>query len=83
MDAYPNILVEHIIGLNIAQRRRARDLSREDLAAAVGLPPSEILMIESGTHPVLARHLKVIADTLGCTVDALYCRRDELSYENT
>ena len=72
MDAYPNILVEHIIALNIVQRRRARELSRDELAAAVGLLPSEILMIESGTHPVLARHLKVIADQLDCTVDDLY-----------
>ena len=83
MDAYPNILVEHIIALNIVQRRRTRELSRDELAAAVGLLPSEILMIESGTHPVLARHLKVIADQLDCTVDDFYRHEDKVDYKNT
>jgi len=82
MDAYPNILVEHVIALNIVQRRRACELSREDLAAAVGLLPSELFMIESGTHPELARHLKVIADQLDCTVDDFYQNTDELNYKN-
>lgn len=39
-------------------------------------------MIESGTHPALARHLKVIADQIDCTVDDFYQNTDELNYEN-
>lgn len=83
MGADTEILVEHIIGLNIIQRRYALDLQQQDLAAAVGLQLGEIRMIEAGLHPALARHLKVIADQLRCTVDDLYCLPQNLHYENS
>ena len=54
--------------------RKKAGLSQAALAAAIGAGQSSVSAWESGTSYPSADKLPVIADTLGCTIDALFGR---------
>lgn len=59
------------IGSNIRQRRRARDITQEQLAEQVGCKQTTIAQYERGSRiPTLAIG-REIANVLGCSLDEL------------
>jgi transcriptional regulator with XRE-family HTH domain len=57
-------VVSEVMGLFLRSRRRARDLTQEQLAAKVGVSHNRISRIESGTTATLGEVMR-IADVLG------------------
>ena len=59
------------IGENLKRIREARGLTQVALAEAVGVTPSMITQIESGTKALSVKLAVDIAQTLNCTVAEL------------
>ncbi len=60
------------VGARLRERRRAKDLSARQLAAAIGVSPSMISMIENGrTNPSVGT-LIAIVNALGTSLDSLF-----------
>ena len=55
--------------------RKAAELSQKQLAASLGVGQSAIAAWETGAAYPSADKLPLIADTLGCTIDALFGRQ--------
>lgn len=57
------------IAAQVAEQRRARDLSQAELASLVGTSQSAIARLESGGRPPRIDTLLRIADALDCELD--------------
>jgi len=57
------------IAAQVAEQRRARDLSQTELAALVGTSQSAIARLESGGRPPRIDTLLRIADALDCALE--------------
>lgn len=55
----------------IAQKRKEKGLTQEELAKAVGVSRGMIAMVERGTKQVNLRLAKRLAEVFECTVDDL------------
>ena len=55
----------------IAQKRKEKGLTQEQLAKAVGVSRGMIAMVERGTKQVNLRLAKRLAEVFECTVDDL------------
>ncbi len=58
----------HIIGRNIARRRKERGLTQEDLCGLAEIDRSYLSEIENGKMNVTIRALVTIAAALDCTL---------------
>lgn len=56
---------------NIRRLRRAKDLTQEQLAEAVGVSQPMIAQIERGSRTATMPIGKAIADVLGCNIEEL------------
>lgn len=63
--------------VNIRPLREAAGLSVAELARAVGVSGPAISMIESGKNTPSADKLPLLADALGCSIDALFGRGEK------
>lgn len=59
---------------NIAEARKARGLTQQELAELIGLKKSYLSKIETGKHVLGADRLKQIADVLNVSTDYLLRR---------
>jgi transcriptional regulator with XRE-family HTH domain len=59
------------IAAQVAEQRRARDLSQAELASLVGTSQSAIARLESGGRPPRIDTLLRIADALDCELDVV------------
>lgn len=55
----------------IAQKRKEKGMTQEELAKAVGVSRGMIAMVERGTKQVNLRLAKKLAEIFDCTVDDL------------
>lgn len=55
----------------IAQKRKEKNMTQEELAKAVGVSRGMIAMVERGTKQVNLRLAKKLAEIFDCTVDDL------------
>jgi len=69
MIAGQSVLQGELIGRQLRQIRQARRLSREDLAARVGILPGDLLRIEKGEHRVGLDTLFSLLDQIGMTLE--------------
>lgn len=60
------------LGLKIRHARYVRDMTQQQLAAAVGVKFQQIQKYETGVNRVAATRLKLIADALGRTVGSFF-----------
>jgi len=67
--AMESIFQGELIGRQLRQIRQARRLSREDLAARVGIMPNDLLRIEKGEHRVGLDTLFNLLEQIGMTLD--------------
>ncbi len=67
--AADSILQGQLLGRRLRQIRQARHLSREDLAARVGILPNDLLRIEKGEHRVGLETLFSLLDQIGMTLE--------------
>lgn len=58
-------------GLIVRQKRRAMDLTQDELAQKVGYSRQSIAAIERGTMPLPLTVAKDMAEVFGCTLDEL------------
>ena len=58
----------------IRELRRAKGLTQAQLAESAGVTKVSVCKWEAGLTVPRAELLPVLADTLGCTIDALYGR---------
>ena len=56
--------IDRIIGQSIERHRIARDLSQDELAAAIGIPVTQLQRYESGAERIYTSHLQAIAHVL-------------------
>ena len=59
------------VGQRIAQMRRKRGITQEQLAEAVGLSPTHISVIERGVKPTKVNNFVAIANVLQVSADEL------------
>ena len=62
--------------LRIKEIRERTDLAQRDLAKAVGCTNAAVCRWESGSTLPTVDKLPLIARALDCTIDALFCGRD-------
>jgi transcriptional regulator with XRE-family HTH domain len=55
------------VGRKIKIARIERDVQQKELAAAIGLLPSHLGKLESGTLPIRVEHIVAIAEALECS----------------
>lgn len=60
--------------MRIKELREARGMNQAELARAVGASRPTVCMWESGARRPGLDFLPVLADVLGCSIDALYGR---------
>ena len=60
-----------VIGSRIAQLRKARGMTQEELAAATGIRQEHLSRIEAGRYSVGIDTLAKIAEGLGCYIDII------------
>lgn len=60
--------------MEIRRYREANKLSQREVADATGVDVSTVTKWEAGVAYPRAKHLPVLADLFGCTIDALYGR---------
>lgn len=65
------------LGENIKFRREAMLLSQRELASLLGVQHVAVSKWENGSMYPTADRIPKIADTLGCSIDALYGRCDK------
>lgn len=65
-------LPQHALA-GLKPRRIARNLSREDMAGAIGVTATSYDRFENGTRRLYFDKACVLADTLGCSLDDLRC----------
>lgn len=68
----PRHPVDVHLGAGVRARRKARGLTQQDLAQALGLTDKQVAKYESGANRMNAVVLHDIALRLGCTVGDLY-----------
>lgn len=56
----------------LASTRKAAGMTQSELALKVGVTQASVAMWESGRKNPATDKLPVIADALGCTIDALF-----------
>lgn len=62
--------------MKIKELREARNLSQTELARAMGVKHSSVAQWENNESMPAAAKLPKLAEILGCTIDALYNRKD-------
>jgi len=67
--ATESIFQGELIGRQLRQIRQSRRLTREDLAARVGILPNDLLRIEKGEHRVGLDILFNLLDQIGMTLE--------------
>ena len=72
---------DNVLGGNIRQLRRKRQLTQEQLADMVGVSAQAVSKWESGGYPDPSL-LPVIADSLGASIDELYGRETVRKYSS-
>ena len=60
--------------MKIKELREAADMGQTQLARAVGVAQAAVAQWEAGTKYPRADKLPLLADTFGCTIDALFGR---------
>ena len=64
--------INSLIGNNIHARRKAHDVSIDDLAQYIGISAEQLQRIETGEDFVSAAHLKLICEHLDISPMALH-----------
>jgi transcriptional regulator with XRE-family HTH domain len=64
--------IDRVVGRAISSRRQSAGISLKELGEAIGLTVSGISHVELGNSRIMAGHLWLIAEALGCTVADLY-----------
>lgn len=63
--------------MNIKAKREAINISQDELGKAVGVTRSAIAMWETGKATPNANKLPLLAQTLKCNIDDLFCCESE------
>lgn len=75
-------MIEKSIGQRIAQYRKAKKLTQEQLAESVGLTTHHLSAIERGASGVRTEVLVQIINILGCTADDIFCDVIDSGYKS-
>ena len=65
--------------MEIKKLRQSRNISQEELARRMGVKRPSVVQWEQGTAMPAAAKLPMLADILGCTIDALFGRQTSAS----
>ena len=75
-------MIEKSMGQRISQYRKAKNMTQDQLAEAVGLTTHHLSAIERGASGVRVEALVQIINVLGCTADDIFCDVIDSGYKS-
>ena len=66
-----------MLGASIRDHRKAAGLTQAEFANTLGVKQAAVAMWESDKSVPRTDALPLIAKTLGCTIDQLFCEKEE------
>jgi len=72
---YAKARIDRIIGKNIANERKSRNMTRDELATLIKVSVGQVGLIERGERGVTAVNLSMLSDIFNVPIDSLFARR--------
>lgn len=66
-------MVGKSIGKRIAELRKKRNMTQEELAEIIGISPHYLSALERGVYNIKLEKLVMIINSLDCTADDIFC----------